>query len=73
MVFLQAERYSKNELNAIADGFKVKTAEDAVKNKLADKLMYKDEILAELRSKLGIGENDKISMMTMSKYIECSR
>ena len=48
---------------------KFRTAEDAVTNKLADKLMYKDEILAELRSKLGIGENDKISMMTMSKYI----
>jgi protease IV len=62
-------KISKNDLNAIADGFKIKTAEDAVKNKLADKLMYKDEILAELRSNLGIGENDKISVMTMSKYI----
>ena len=32
--------------------------------------MYKDEILAELRTRLGIGANDKISVMTMSKYID---
>ena len=62
-------KISKNELNAIADSFKIKTAEDAIKNKLADKLMYKDEILAELRTRLGIGANDNISVMTMSKYI----
>jgi protease-4 len=62
-------KISKDELNAIADEYKIKTATDAVTNKLADKLMYKDELLAELRTKLGIGEKDKISMMTMSKYI----
>jgi len=39
-------KISKNDLNAIADELKVRTAEDAVKYKLADKLMYKDEILA---------------------------
>jgi protease-4 len=63
-------KISKNDLNAIADGLKIRTADDAVKYKLADKLMYKDEILAELRSRLGIGVNDKISVMTMNKYVD---
>jgi protease IV len=61
---------TKDELNMIADSFKIQTAEDAVTYKLIDKLLYKDGILAELRSKLGIGENDKISMMSISKYVD---
>jgi protease-4 len=63
-------KISKNDLNAIADELKVRTAEDAVKYKLADKLMYKDEILAELRRLLGIGDKDNISTMTISKYVD---
>ena len=64
----ESRKISVNELNAIADSFRIQKAEDAVKYKLADKLMYKDEILAELRSRLGIKENAKISMMSIDKY-----
>lgn len=60
---------TKDDLNFIADSLKIQTAEDAVTYKLVDKLMYKDELQAELRSKLGIGENDKISMMSINKYV----
>jgi len=63
-------KISKDDLNAIADSFRIQKAADAVTYKLADKVMYKDEILAELRTKLGLGENDKISMLTMSKYVD---
>lgn len=59
---------SKEDLIKIADSVKVRRPEDAVKYKFADKLVYKDELLAELRSKLGIGKNDNISTMTLSKY-----
>ena len=65
----ESRKISINELNAIADSFKIQKAEDAVTCKLADKLMYKDEIIAELRSRLGIKENDKISMMSINKYM----
>jgi protease-4 len=58
------------DLNAIADSMKIQKAEDAVTCKLADKLMYKDELLAELRTKLGIGKTDKISMMSLEKYTD---
>lgn len=61
---------TKDDLNMIADSFKIQTAEDAITYKLVDKLMYKDELLAELRYKLGIGGNDKINMMSISKYVD---
>lgn len=63
-------KISKDDLNAIADSFSIKKAADAVTYKLADKLMYKDELLAELRTKLGLGDNDKISMLSLSKYVD---
>jgi len=63
-------KISKDDLNAIADSFSIKKAADAITYKLADKLMYKDELLAELRTKLGLGDNDKISMLSLSKYVD---
>ncbi len=55
-------------LNLIADNLDVQNAYDALKYNFVDKLMYKDEFLAELRIKLGIGENDNINSMTLLKY-----
>jgi protease-4 len=57
-----------DELNEIADNFKIQTPEDAVKYKFIDKLMYKDELLAELRNRLEIKENKKIKYMALNKY-----
>lgn len=66
----QSRNLTVEDLNLIADSMKIQTAEDAVNYKLADKLMYKDEILAALRSKLGIGENDKINTIALNKYVD---
>ncbi len=55
-------------LNLIADNLDVQNAYDALKYNFVDKLMYKDELLAELRTKLGIGENDNINSITLLKY-----
>jgi protease IV len=63
-----SKKLSVEELNIIADSMKIRKAEDAVTYKLVDKLMYKDEMIAELRKKLGIGEKDKISYISMAKY-----
>ncbi len=41
---------STEELNKIADDYKIRTAEDALKYKFVDKLTYRDEVLAELVS-----------------------
>lgn len=57
-----------DQLNLIADSLYLRTAQDAVDYKIADKLMYKDELLAELRTKLTLGDNEKIRFVNISKY-----
>ncbi|MFP4471792.1 MAG: signal peptide peptidase SppA, partial [Bacteroidales bacterium] len=57
-----------DELNLIADGLLIKTPEDAVKFRMVDALKYKDEILDELRRKLGIGSEDDIETVGIAAY-----
>lgn len=59
----------KDEINNIANEYKLKTAEDAVNNKLIDALMYKDQILSLLASRTDTKEIDKLKFVTLSKYI----
>jgi protease IV len=61
----ESRKISKDELYAIANEFKVKTAQDAVKNKLVDKLFYADEMIALMKKKTG---KDKLNLITLSKY-----
>jgi protease-4 len=55
-------------INEIADGLKIQDAKDALKYNFVDGLMYKDELLAELRNKLKIEENADITSISLSKY-----
>jgi protease-4 len=55
-------------LNVIADSLLVQTGADALKYKMVDGLKYKDEMQAELRKDLGIGDNDKINFVSIVKY-----
>ncbi|MFH1319289.1 MAG: signal peptide peptidase SppA [Bacteroidota bacterium] len=59
---------SVDELNGIADSLLVSNTEDAIKYKLADKLMFKDELLDNLRERLELEEDDKINFMPLGKY-----
>jgi protease-4 len=61
----KSRKINKDELFSIANEFKVKTAADAVKNKLVDKLLYNDEVIALLKKKTG---KDKPNFITLSKY-----
>lgn len=56
------------ELNEIADGLLLQTPEDAVKMRFVDALKYKDEILDELRRKLGLEDEDDIESVGIAKY-----
>jgi protease-4 len=47
---------------------RVREPEDALKYKLVDGLMYKDEILAQLRTKLGIAQKSEIKAVEISDY-----
>ncbi len=56
------------DLNLIADNLDITDAEQALEHNFVDKIMYKDEVLAELRTKLGIDNEEKINSLKMTKY-----
>jgi protease-4 len=56
------------QLQNIADSMLVQTAEDAIKYKFVDQLVYKDEMIDALKSKLGIETKEEIQYVTLSKY-----
>lgn len=64
----ESRKISIDELNAIADDIEIQTAEDAVKYGFVDKVMYKDEILEELRTRTGAKDFDDINYISLRKY-----
>ena len=59
---------SSATLNEIAEGGKIRRAEDAVHFKLMDKVMYRDEVMAELSVKAGIEKDDELNLQSFEKY-----
>ena len=57
-----------SDLTAIANEYKIKSPEDAVNMKMVDKLMYKDEVFDELKSRVGIKDNKDLKLMKLNKY-----
>jgi len=67
---ISAERnITKEQLNIIADSLLAQGAREALKYNLVDKLLFKDEILSNIRKNLGIDENAKINFLSIEKYI----
>jgi len=56
------------ELNRLADSLKIETPEDALKYKLVDRLIYKDELITELKKLLDTPEKKEINSITIEKY-----
>ncbi len=59
-----------SKINKLADELKIQDAKDAKKYNFVDGLMYKDELLAELRKKLKVGEDDEIQYVSLGKYMK---
>ena len=59
---------SADELNRFADEALIRNADSCLNYKLVDKLMYKDEVLAELKSRLGVEEDDDIESIGIGAY-----
>ncbi|WP_336828873.1 signal peptide peptidase SppA [Sphingobacterium multivorum] len=57
-----------DSLRAIANDYRVRDADDAVKYKLADAKLYKDELLSDLRKRLKISEKDEVSFVSLLDY-----
>ena len=57
-------------LNRIADSLLIQTAEDALSYGFADKLIYKDELIDDLKHKLDIDSSGKVKFVSLSKYMD---
>jgi protease-4 len=64
----QSRNIKVEELDRLANEYKIETPADAAKYRLVDKLAYKDEVLADLATKLEVKEADKIKYMSLTKY-----
>jgi len=60
---------SEIQLNKLADNLTGYSPEDAVKEKMIDQLIYKDQLLQELRNKLKIKNNGDINSVNLNKYV----
>ena len=69
----QARKISTADLTAIADRHLIQKPEDAVANKLVDQLVYKDQLLDELKTRLGVSSVKDISLMKLSKYMDAPK
>jgi protease-4 len=59
---------STDQLNIIADNLDALDADKALAAKMVDGLLYKDEVLSELKTLIGLGASDKIATVSLSKY-----
>ena len=70
--FLQATSEARNidtaTLHELSNTGAIRTANDALSNKLIDGLKYDDEVKDELINKIGIKDKDKINFVSLSKY-----
>ncbi|HTF04931.1 MAG TPA: signal peptide peptidase SppA, partial [Bacteroidia bacterium] len=73
LVGISAERgVDINTLNELATNLSIRDAEDAVTSKLADKTLYYDQVLEELKKKTGQDKKDKLELVTLDKYAEAN-
>lgn len=56
------------KLNTIANEYKIQSPQDAVSLKMVDKLLYKDEVLDELKNRVGAKKIKDLKLMRLSKY-----
>jgi protease-4 len=59
-------------LQLIADSLSIQKPEDALKYKLVDKLVYRDELMTELSKKLGTSNKKDISFVNITKYTKAA-
>jgi protease-4 len=61
-----------DQLNEIAENLTLRTAKDALKYHFVDALVYKDEVLAALKGRLGLEDDDDIKTVSLSKYTDAA-
>ncbi len=70
----QSRQLTQEQLNILADQYMdFQPADSCIANGLADTLMYKDEVLAYLKSQIGLKEKDKLHTLILSDMINVKR
>ncbi len=57
-----------SDLTTIANEYKIQTPQDAVSLKFVDKLLYKDEVLDELKNRVDAKDIKDLKLMKLGKY-----
>jgi protease-4 len=63
-----ARNLKSDNLKEIADGLLIRTAEDAVKYKLVDGLVYEDQVISELKHRTGVSYDRKLRTVSLQDY-----
>jgi len=66
----ESRKISISDLQNITDNLLVQTAEDAVKYKFVDELVYKDQLFEILKKKMDVKDIEDIDYITLSKYAD---
>ncbi len=64
----ESRKISKAALFSIADSAKIRNPKDAVTFKMIDGLLYKDQVLDELKSRAGIEKKKDVKSVTIEEY-----
>ncbi len=63
-----SRKISVEDLTAIANEYKIQSPQDAVNLKMVDKLLYKDEVLDELKNRVDAKKIKDLKFMKLGKY-----
>lgn len=66
----KSRNINKEELRQIANTMAIRQPKDALNKRLVDGLLYEDEVMNEIRKKLGLKEKDKINKVSFDTYKE---
>ncbi len=64
---------SATELRRVADEWLVRQPEDAITYKMVDKIGYRDEVIASIKERMGLEEDDKINKISINKYASATK
>ena len=64
----ESRKISKATLFSIADSAKIRNPKDAVNLKMVDALLYKDQVLDELKLRTGIDKKKDVKSVTIEEY-----
>ncbi|MBK6931011.1 MAG: signal peptide peptidase SppA [Saprospirales bacterium] len=65
-----SRKIPEDQLRRIADNYDGRSAQGAVSSRLVDRIAYEDEALAALKSRIGLGEKEKLNRVGIEDYFD---